>query len=719
MNKSPPESIEVSYLSRREFVRRGLFGLGGGLVVSATGCSNTDSSDLVDHASLALFFSWDEARQQYCFVVPRAEMGQGTHSTLAGLFLNEIHLPMDMIYIKSAAANPTYGQQLTVGSSSIRNSWQRFQNMGATTAQTLLQVGADEWQIPTSQCRLQSGLVINTDSKASLPLHQLLPKIKSFASGSKQSLQTIKNSTQGTAKQTLLDIVTGRQIYTADVKIPDQYYAMIARPPHKDAKLKPTSFSAIENLPNIHKVFTLDIAGNGNANAIAIVGLDFYSVFRAKNQIAAEWDKQNLVLSSSQQLPHSLNQNMDQAMGVADSAKDKITARYYTPPLAHQPMETPVCIAAVSSNKIKIIAPTQAPLEAAQAVAKRLGRNSNEVELSNMRLGGGFGRKRYHDFIIEAALISEQTQAPIKLIWTREDDIQSGFFRPASLQELSWDPKSTSPIQHKFLETHYSSENTNAGPSSEQVFPFFGEGSHSTYMRVASNINRGIWRAVHHGFLGFGFGVFIDECAEQENKNVFDFIVQNMPSRDLVEELKFRIKPAYRFAEQRMLNVLNTLKGASGWTSNQQYKSQNRLLGLAHYHVFGTYVATVVELKPRQDKFYVSDIWTTVDCGTPLNLSHIKAQIEGGNIYALSAALHGEIPFEQGAVTATNFHNQAIVSMQHCPKIHVDIADSNDLPSGVGELAVPPLAAALANALYAATGERLRSLPLQHRLLIS
>ena len=717
MNKPLSESVAINYLSRREFIAKGLLGLAGGMLITTTGCFRGDSEELVDQASLALFLSWDEARQQYCFIVPRAEMGQGTHSTLASVFLNEIQLPLDNVCIESASANQAYGRQLTVSSSSIRDSWQRFQNLGAITAQTLLKVAAAEWQISASQCHLDSGFVINSQNEESLPLHQLIPKIKSFASIANHSLQPIKNCAKGTAKQTLFDIVTGKQQYTADVNLPDQLYAMVTRAHHQDAKIVSANLSTLENLPNIRSAFTLDIAGNGNANAIAIVGSDFHSVFRAKNQLEVVWDSQDLLLTSSTQLQQSLTQAMDQAMDEAVSAAGKVTARYFTPPVTHQPMETPVCIAAVTQDKVKIIAPTQGPLDAARTVAQRLGRNINDIELTNMRLGGGFGRKRYHDYIVEAVLISQQTQTPVKLVWTREDDIQSGFFRPATLQEFTWDPNSQAPIQHKLAETDNLSITT--APSSAQHFPFFAKGSNSSYIRVASNIRGGIWRAVQHGYLGFGFGVFIDECAEQQDKNIFDFIARHMPTRSMVDEVKFRLRPGFRFNENRMQKVLDTLRNSSGWGNGEHYKSKERILGMAHYRAFDSYVATVVELKPKDSKFYVSNIWTVIDCGTPLNLDHIRAQMEGGNIYALSAALYGDVPFEKGAVSATNFHNQPIVSMRHCPNIHVDIIDSDEQPSGVGELAVPPLAPALANALYAATGERLRALPLQHRLLIS
>ena len=692
-------------ISRRELLALGIAGASAGVALSVTGCGSGSTVAARQNINLNLYFSWSDEQAKYLVTVPRAEMGQGLHTTLAGILLSELKLPFSRVKIQPASADPAYGSQRTVGSASIRKTWQQFKTLGAQLRQWLLNTAAGNWSVSPAECSLDSGIVQHSDSGRSVPIHELLPQLKKQQMPDQVTWQAaLKNTVEGIDQNTLTDIVTGTQQYAGDTTDPDLLNAMVIRAPVPGSHVVNANLEALKNLPGITSVFLMKLQGADKHNAVALAGSSFYHLLEARKKADIQWSEPPFPKTDTTNLADTLGKNSSEP----SLSATQVTQSYYTAPLAHQTMETPTCIAAPKGKTLLVTAPTQDPGGAVTSIAKALGLNESDIHLNNIRLGGGFGRKRYTDFIVEAALIAQQVQRPVKLIWTREDDIQHDFYRPATWQELSWNLNKQAPIDHRIVTTELTTASASA---SKKSFHYFASGANTLMNSQPSSIPFGIWRAVHHGYEDFALGVFIDECAQAQDQNTIEYVLQNIPERSLVEEVKFRMAPEYKFDHHRMTAVIKAVKQASGWPTTNGHQHQERHLGFAHCHAFYSYVATVVEVKPVNGELKVSGIWSAIDCGTPINPDQIKAQLEGGNLFALSAALYGNVHFEAGAVKSGNFDDLPIIRMSDTPAIHITVMDSDESPTGVGELAVPPLAPALINAIYQATGKRVRRLP--------
>jgi len=729
--------------SRRQFLKASVTVTGGfSLAVNLPGCT-TFSRQGVSKDQMWVANAWLEISQasEVVFTLDRIEMGQGTTTGLTTLLAEEVEVEPANIIIKYAPVdnvyrNPDYGLQMTGGSNSISSSWGQIREAGAAARAMLVEAAAEVFGVSGAQCIAENGRVLLQGKSRSLSYGELASLAALQSIPSKPTLKKASEFRYIGKQNARLDIsgkVNGRTAYGIDTEVDGMAYAVVSRCPVLGGKVR--SFNAKLALESKGVVAVFEIY-----NGVAVVAEQYWLARKAQMLLEIVWDEGVLAKLSSNEMFSTFKQaalddegdyardegDFEEAL---DQAVRTIEVEYQTPFLAHATLEPMNCVVEVNDGGARVWAPTQAPDLARIAVARVTDLSPDDIDVTVTAIGGGFGRRLTQDFIEEAAAVAYQAKRPIKLMWSREEDTQHDWYRPATYHKLratlsesgevtgwdhqivapnllDWYIRDAAPAQYPWAPKFMYGVLGSAGlamqgiavPNDETAV----EGAVSIPYNIANlqvrhthadiGVPVSFWRSVGHSQNAFYVESFIDELAYETARDPYLF------RRALLQK------------HPRHQKVLDLVAEHAGWNTTL---SEGRFRGIAVHESFKSYVAQVAELSVNDGVIKVHRVVCVVDCGIVVNPDVVKSQMEGGVIFALTAALYGEISLKNGRVEQSNFDDYALLRMHESPKIEVHLVDSDESPSGVGEPGVPPLAPALANAVFAATGKRLRSLPLR------
>jgi len=584
----------------------------------------------------------------------RSEMGQGVRTAIAMILAEELDANWDFIRIEQAPADRRYGNQVTGGSASISGSYFDLRMAGASIRQMLINAAANVWGVKPNACTTMPGYVIHPKGEQKLSYGQLAgtaSELKLPGLGEYTMKKDDEFRIIGTNIHHWdgMDIITGKAIYGFDVKLPGMLYAAIARSPVFGGSIASFDDSKTLKITGVKSVNVID-------NWIAVVAESTWAALKGREALEVNWEGGKTDLSSE-----SIREALAERAPQPGSAKDgMLEAIYEFPYQAHVPMEPMNCVAHMRGDTCEVWAPTQSPQDVHKAVQVALGLSREDVTVHVPLMGGGFGRRLQTDYAVEAAKVSQSTGEPIQVIWTRADDVQHDYYHPMSYLYASGNPEDErEPSIHNF------------------------DGS--------SYIPTGAWRSVGNHPDAYARECFIDEMAAERG----------------IDPLFMRRK----IYNNRALAVIELAAEKADWGIPLP-EGWGR--GIAYHATFGvTHVAMVAEVEVIGGLVHVHRVVCAVDCGLAINPDNIAAQMEGGIVFGLTAALKAGVTVENGSILESNFHDCPILRLDEMPEVQVYHIQGTNNPSGIGEMGVPPIAPAVANAVFNATGKRIRHLPIK------
>jgi isoquinoline 1-oxidoreductase subunit beta len=693
-------------------------------------------------------------------VAARAEMGNGAARTaLPMIVADELDADWARVrVVQSPGDEKTYGNQDTDGSRSVRHFIQPMRQCGAAARAMLETAAAKKWGVDVGEVRAELHEVVHKPSGRKLGYGELAADAAALPVPPDDKIKLKDASAfryigKGNVRITdIVDITTGKATYGQDVMLPGIKFAVIARPPVVGGKVATLDSSAAMKVPGVEKIVTLAPtpapAKFAPLGGVAVIAKNTWAAIKGREALKITWDDgPNKVydskayraqLEESVKKPGKIERNEgDVDKALAASAK-VVTAEYYAPHIAHATMEPPAATARMTAGKWEVWAPVQSPGGARDDIAAALGIKPEEMVVHTTLLGGGFGRKSKCDFAIEAALLSKDMGgAPVKVVWTREDDIQHGFYHTvtaerfeagldASNKVIAWRHRSAAPsFMANFVPDPKHPGDIELGMGWVDT-PFNVPNMRMESGEAQSHLRVGWFRSVNNVAHAWSIQSFIAELAQQLGKDPKDFLLEMIGPARIVDVSKSVTTPWWDYGEPqqvypvdtgRLRKVTEMAAQQAGW-GKQLPKGQG--LGIAAHRSFVSYIATVVHVEVGdKGKITIPRVDTAVDCGFCVHPERVRSQIEGAAVMGLTLAKYGEITFKNGAVEQSNFNDYQLVRIDESPKetrVHI-VEHGIDVPaSGVGEPGVPPFAPALCNAIFAATGKRIRRLPIGDQL---
>ena len=703
----------MSPLSRREFLSVGA-AAGAGLVI---GFYLPHGSHEANDAFAPNAYLKIAPDGKITVVVARSEMGQGVRTSLPMILAEELEADWRQITIEQAGASTLYGDQTTGGSASVRTTWDPMRKAGAAAREMLISAAALQWGVPRGSCKAQNSAVIHPDSNRRLTYAQLASKAAGLPIPTDPPLKQPKDYQIVGKPVPRLDVpakVDGKAEYGIDFRLPGMKYAVLARCPVVGGKVKSCDDKDAKKTSGVSYV------GDVGDSAVAVVAESVWSAIEGRRVLNIQWDEgPNASLNSAaiyDSLKKAASGKAASLYSVGDVSKvqgRRIEATYQLPFMAHAPMEPGNCTAQFRASSCELWAPTQVPQDVRDAVAQALAISPDQVKVNVTLMGGGFGRRLEHDYAVEAALVSKAVNAPVKVIWTREDDMRNSTYRPASYHQLSavldgagW------PIafSHRIVSSSISAQKGTPGDGGidpdlkdEAGLVYSIPNVQLEYIDVQTPIPLGWMRSVYALQAGFASESFIDELANAARKDPLEYRL-HLLAKD--EDIRY-FDTIWRTS--RMRGVLQLAADKAGWGKGLpagQYR------GIACFSCFSSYVAEVVEISMNDNQPRVHRVIAAIDCGQVVNPNILEQQIQGGVIYALTNAMRAQITIDKGRVVQGNFDDYTPIRMNEAPVVEAYFVPSSEAPTGAGEPPVPPLAPALCNAVYVATKKRIRSLPL-------
>ena len=646
----------------------------------------------------------------------RSEMGQGTYTSMPMLVAEELEVDLARVKIEMAPADAVYinsllGGQLTGGSTSVRDAWTSLRLAGAQARMMLVSAAAKEWNVPENDCRAENGQVLSRSGNK-LFYGQLVEKAAMLPVPKEVPLKDPKSFKiigKPVKRLDTLAKVTGRAGFGIDVELPGMLIASLAQCPVLGGKPLNVDDTKAKSMPGVRAVVKID-------DGVAVVADTFWQAKMARDSLNITWDNGAGAKLSSTGISQGLKDALTKPaatvkkLGDADTAiagaEKRIEAAYELPFLAHATMEPMNFTADVRKDGCDIYGPTQFP-QLAEGVAMQItGLPKAKVNVHTTFLGGGFGRRIDVDFIVQAVQISKAVGKPVKLIWTREDDMTHDFYRPVSLNTLSAGlDASGMPVGFKFRLTSQS-VTARLFPSfvKDGMEPFMTEAAVTPYQIsnmtventiIDSGVRVGYWRSVSHALNAFANESFMDELAFAAGKDPLDFRMSLITGKD----------------NERFRNVLKLAAQKANYKNGGKL-SNGHAQGIALMEGYGTYVAQIAEVSVVNNTIKVHRVVVAVDCGMMVNPDIVKAQIESSVAYGLSAALLSKITFKDGRVEQSNFHDYPVLRMNEMPKIEIHLVASAEKPGGIGEPITATTGPSVANAVFVATGKRVRTMPM-------
>ena len=657
--------------------------------------------------------------ERVTITVNKSEMGQGVYTSLPMLIAEELECEWKKIRVESAPVeavynHTVYGIQMTGGSTSVSSEWERMRKLGAAAREMLIAAAADTWKVEKASCRAENGRVVHSSGKT-LTYGQLAAKAATMPVPEEVPLKdpsAFKIIGHPMPRLDTPEKVDGQAVFGLDAKIPGMLTAVVARSPVFGGKVKSFNAEKAKAVPGVNEVLQVE-------SGVAVLAANFWSANRGRRALEVVWDEgPDAKLSTAAmredyarlaKTPGVLAHKEGRPQAAFGGAAQKIDAEYEVPYLAHAMMEPLNCLVDLHDRSCEIWTGTQFQTVDRDAAARVAGLKKEEVKIHTLFLGGGFGRRAnpHSDFVVEAVQVAKAARKPVKVVWTREDDIKGGYYRPmwydriqagldANKNLVAWQHTVVgqsiikgSPFENGLSRDGIDITSVEGAEDLPYEIPNVLVDLHSPVLKVPVQW----WRSVGHSHTAFVVESFMDEVAHLAGKDPFEF------RRDLLAR------------HPRHKGVLELAAQKSGWGKTLP---PDRARGIALHESFGSFVAEVAEVSVNvAGKVRVHRVVCAIDCGKFVNPNTIAAQMESCIVYGLSAALYGAITFKDGRVEQRNFNDYPILRINEMPEVEVHIMPSQEEPGGVGEPGVPPIAPAVANAIFALTGKRIRRLPIR------
>ena len=735
-------------LSRRRFLVSGLTAAGG-FAVGIPGIALA-MEDSVEGGKLGFYV---EIRADNSIVLGDAqpEIGQGVRTALPMLIAEELEVPWEGISLSQMPLGLTwgddgyawtYGPQGAGGSTSVTDMWVFLREVGATARQLLIQAAAERWSVPAENCRAEDAHVVCDQlgqrfsyaelaaAAAALPMPESAPALKPLS----------EHKIIGTPQNVIdaRDIVTGKAGYGIDIEMPGMKHAVMLRSPTLDSQVESFDDTETRKVPGVLDVFTIEGPGttepyNILAAGVAVVAENLWAAMEGRRKLQVKWTESPWAFESTDSFWAQTNEllagtgqvvrddgDFEGAMG---AAKNRISSRYKIPYANHAPLEPQNAYADVKEDSAHIIAPTQSPGSAQVRAATVTGLERNSVTVEMTRVGGGFGRRLTTDYVGEAAIISQKIGAPVKLQWTREDDVQHDYYRPSGQHEMvagvdengnvtAWAHRLASASKY-YRRSNVAEEDMYTPEIYVDDFPAaIIENLQYEWLAVNSGVPRGSWRAPAHTANAFVVQSFLDEIADATDQDPLELRLKLYGEN---RELEYGQHGGSTFNPWRLSRLLERVASEIDYGRD---RPDGVGVGIASHFTFGGYAAHAIEVAVSDDgELEIRRVVAAVDCGVVVNPRGVEAQLEGGTIDGLSTALNLEITVNSGQIVQTNFHDYPIAKMAQMPRnIECHIMPWGDEPTGMGEMGIPTAAPALTNAIFNACGIRIRKLPIADQL---
>jgi isoquinoline 1-oxidoreductase subunit beta len=638
---------------------------------------------------------------------PNPEVGQGIKTSFPMTVAEELDVDWAKVKVEQAPLDAArFERQVAGGSGSTPHSWKRLRQAGATARHMLVEAAANQWKVPASECSTDKGVVTHKASGKSLTYGELALEAakvtppKDVKLKDRKDFKLIGTFVKGVDNHA---IMTGKPLFGLDFQREGMLIAMLQRPPAFGLKLKSFDATTAKAMPGIVDVVSFK-------NKVAIVGKTTWEVKKARETVKIEWEKEDTLESTydhNRLFKELLNSNKAEVRrkdgdteGVFKTAAKVLEAEYQCPFLSHSPMEPMNFFAHVTADKVELIGPTQNPQPVRAEVAKLLNVPVEKVTVQMTRMGGGFGRRLRSDFALEAAELSSIIKAPVKTIWTREDDMTGGIYRPACRYRF----RAALDKDGNLIGYQLRGASINAGDAT-RAGNNFPVGAIPNVLIDSidhkSPITTGPWRAPITNFLAFAEQSFLDQIAEATGKDAVQFRL------DLLDKAKKSPTGAIKYDIDRFKAVIQLAAEKAGWGK----KKKDVFQGFSVYFSHASYVAQVAEMVKVKGKPVLKKIYCAVDCGIVVNKSGALNQVVGSVVDGLGHAMYGNLTFKNGAPEQSNFNNYRLIRINEIPEVEVHFVDNGIDPTGLGEPALPPLGGAVANALYKVTKKRVNNQP--------
>jgi isoquinoline 1-oxidoreductase beta subunit len=678
---------------------------------------------------------------------PNPEGGQGVKTSMPMIVAEELDVDWKNIVIEQAGLDTKhFTRQFIGGSQAIHQGWKSLRTAGATARQMLREAAAKQWQVPVAEITTEAGVLYHKISGKSATYGEMALEATKIPVPQEVKLKEIKDfKLIGKSQKNVegLKIVTGKPLFGIDTRKEGMLIAMIIHPPAFGLKFKSFDNTALKKMKGIKDIFPIKIFADDYekqffdtttfGEVVAIVGNTTWEVIQAKKALKVEWETFEGYTQNRNMLGRKLTEKIPAGLESSTEHSEKMSAmlnkpatvrrkdgdtetafknavkvieRTYTGPfLAHNCMEPVNFFAHVTDEKAELVGGLQKPEFTELALSARLGMPLEKIDIQMTRLGGGFGRRSYAHWLIEAALISQKVKAPIKLIYTREDDMTSGIYRSA----YSATYRAALDANNNLIAFHVKTGGVPESPLYANRFP---AGAVDNYLAedwtIETNLTVGSFRAPRSNFMAAAEQSFLDEVAETAGKDPIAFRLE------LLKRAKENpVGTNNEYEPSRLAGVLELVKEKSDW----EQKKSTRNLGVSAYFCHDSYAAHVLDLELKDKEVIVKNVWCAIDCGIVVNPDAAKNLAEGGVVDGIGVALFGNMTFTKGVPDSSNFHKYRMIRHREAPKsIEVHFVENNIDPTGMGEPAYPPVFGALANALYKATGKRFYSQPFQPEL---
>jgi isoquinoline 1-oxidoreductase beta subunit len=730
----------TSVVNRRDFLKTGAAG-GVALVVGfhlAPGAF-ADQAEEQEKKPANPLDAWVRITpdNQVTLILGKSEMGQSVMTSLPMILAEELCVDWKKVKIEQAPTNPKIYDHGTGGSGSVAGSWLPLRQAGAAAREMLVSAAAAHWNVSPDTCKAQDGGVLHGARKNFLTYGQLvsdaaklpLPDFKTVPLKNSNDFTIVGHDTRRVDGR---EKATGAAKFGLDSRAPGMQYAVIARCPVFGGKVKTFDAAKTKAVPGVRDVFVIDPVGQGafTAGGVAVLADNSWAAIQGRKALQITWDEGPAASESSASLhqqfldnaakPGKVVRNDGDAGAALAGATKKIEAIYELPFACHATMEPMNCMVHIRPDGAEAWVPTQAPQWAQQVIAGVAKLPPEKVIVHTTLMGGGFGRRYQADFVMEAAQVAKVSGKPVMVFWTREDDMQHGFYRPASYHHFSgaldarnnlaaWKHFQTSTSIDAMWSPKGKQTPENSEFATAAFIPYQTPNFRLEYTLANSSVPRAWWRSVEHSSSGFVVESFVDELAAAAGADPLEFRLRLIGEDRKIPDFT-NPKEGKPLDTARLKNVLRLGAEKADWNKPLP-KGVSR--GIAGYFSFESYTAAVVEVSVKDGAVKVQRIVYAVDCGRPINPEGVRAQVESAAIYALSASSHDAITIKGGRVEQSNFHDYQMPRMNEAPKTEVHVVMSKEEPTGIGEPGLPVVAPAMCNAIFAATGKRIRRLPIR------
>jgi len=641
-------------------------------------------------------------------LAPNPEIGQGVKTSLPIIIAEELCVDWTKIQVEFAPVESRYGRQAAGGSGSIRGRFNELRTAGATAREMLVTAAAQTWNVPPTECTAEEGSVVHKPSGRKLDYGKLASKAATLEVPSKPTLKDPKDFKFIGTRIKDVDahkIATGQPLFGIDTRRKGMLFAMVARPPAYGKTMESVDDTAARKVNGVKNVIRLK-------NSVAVLATSTWAAKKGRDALVIQWNTTGKLENTAEHFA-AFKEMLEKGAssparndGDVDAAKQNavkiLDVTYELPALSHGQMEPLNFFADVRDGKVELYGPTQVPGQVKSEVAQQLGIPEQNITIGTPRQGGGFGRKLMTDNGVEAALISAAAQSPVQVQWTREDDMQNDFYRPAEMYRYR-----AALSADSLLAWHQSGVGIGAGVRGDGYAAGALTNYRSEGQGFKSNTPTGWWRAPGANTLAFVAESFMDEVCAELKKDPVAFRLE------LFQKAKQAPVGRIWYDPEKYKSVVELVAKMSNWGTTPAGVHR----GFATWFSFGSYAAQVVEIRMINGRPRIERVFCAVNCGRVINLSGAENQVQGAIVDGICHAMQPKVTFINGAVAETNFHRYQLLRINDAPMdIEVKFVESEDAPTGLGEPGLPPVAPAVANALYAATGKRIRRMPFAEQL---